>query len=538
MRGLSMSTASAADAAGSDAAGVFAPRPLAGVLSLLFAGLGLGMFTAPAMAQAESDSGLSQSQGGSARLIIQPRVSVNQTWTDNNRLSTEARDAALITTVSPGVSISTSSARLRAHLDYSLSGVLYVKSEENSRPQQSLSARANAELIENLLFLDASASIAQQTASAFGQRTVDASLANLNRREVASLSVAPALRGRIGGLASYEFKLNAAASNTKDSIVGDSRTSGAALRINGASRGALSWWSSANTQKSHFRAGVDSRNTSANVGLNYRPDIDWQFGALVGHERSNYRESLLRDGAIYGLNASWTPSVRTKVSADFQSHDYGDSHTLSVEHRLARSALRFSDTQSVSVPSGQDAATQRSNYDLYFFLFASRFPDPVQRDVEVRNFLRSSGQSPDASANGGFLSAGPTLLRSQLLSWSIQGVRTTVTVVGSRSDSRRLASAAASAGDLALSSRIKQRGLSVNVSHALTPTSNAVFSASQQESESANAALSTVLRSISASWSSRLGERTSLSLGARASHFSGQTPYRENAVFANLVQQF
>jgi uncharacterized protein (PEP-CTERM system associated) len=223
---------------------------------------------------------------------------------------------------------------------------------------------------------------------------------------------------------------------------------------------------------------------------------------------------------------------------DFQSHDYGDAFSYSFEHRWSRAAVRFSDVQSVNVGNLQNATAPQSNYDLYFFQLASAVPDPVERDLQVRSTLRALGLSPDAIANTGLLNSGPSVQRNQQLSFSLRGVRTTVTATGSRSNSRRLASAAASAGDFAQTGRIRQRALSLNLSHALTATSSAVLSVVQQESEGDLASQATTLKSISASWSSRLGMRTSFTLGARAAQFAGLTPYREHAVFANLVQQF
>jgi uncharacterized protein (PEP-CTERM system associated) len=211
---------------------------------------------------------------------------------------------------------------------------------------------------------------------------------------------------------------------------------------------------------------------------------------------------------------------------------------------MARSAWRFSDSQSASLGNGQGngvgtgAAGQRSNYDLLFLQFASLEPDPVKRDALVRSTLQTLGLSPDAFSTSGFISASPTLQRRQDLSFSLQGLRTTVTALLSRSRNRQLGAATKVNDDFAQSSTITQRSASISLSHRLTPDSTVNVSLSDQQTRGDLAAQSTSLKSAIASWGGQLGRRGSVSLGARHSRFEGVTPYSENAVFATVVQQF
>ncbi len=482
--------------------------------------------------------------GRSSGLTVVPRVSVTQTWTDNNSLQSDAKDAALITVLAPGVNISSRAGRVRGTLDYALNGVLYIKSDQKNRTQQSLSAAAVAELIDRTLFIDAQASISQQAASAFGRQTVDNSLANANRSEVTTLSISPYLRGLLAGLATVELRANASESNTKDSLVGGSRASGGSLKIDGLVRGSVNWFGNATTQSSAFKTGSSYRTAAVNAGLRYRADPEFLLGLTVGQERSDLAGNGSRTTASYGLNSVWTLSPRTALAGDWQYHDYGNSHSLSFEHRRARSAWRFSDSQSVNLGNGlgsggsTGAAGQRSNYDLLFLQYASQEPDPVKRDALVRSTLQSLGLSPDALASSGFISASPTLQRRQDVSFSLQGLRTTVTALLSRSRSRQLGAVTTAKDDFAQSASITQRSASITLSHRLTPDSNLNVSLLDQQSSGDTAAQSTTLKSVIASWGGRLGSKASLSLGGRHSRFEGVTPYTENAVFATVVQQF
>lgn len=497
-------------------------------------------------AHAQQGDAPGQTGGG---LSVQPRVSLMQTWTDNLGLDDQNKDAALITTLSPGIRVSSNTARLRGSLDYSLHGIAYLKSDQASHVQNALMANLQSELVERMLFVDLRANIGQQNLSAFGRQSAPtlgsqgavSNLVNENQRETSSLIVSPSLRGQLAGVATYELRGDFTRTETRGSDIGDSRATGALLRINQAQAGLLSWWLQANAQRTRSAASAatsaTNRNESLRLGLNYRPDPDWAFSANVGQERSDYLGNGTNNGATAGVTADWTPTPRTRVGANYQHHEFGDSHGLTFEHRMARSVWRLSDTRTVTLGNTGALGGVRSNYDQFFLLFASLEPDPVKRDALVRGYLQSQGLSPDAPAAGGFLSTGPSQLRNQMLSFTLQGVRSTFSAQVGRSITSRLGSNV-NQGDLANTSRIEQRSYSLSASHQLTPMSGISLVASRQETTGDLGSQSARLSSLVANWNGRLGPWLSVQLGGRHTRFEGVTPYTENAIYANLTQQF
>lgn len=492
------------------------------------------------LAQAQQAGG-----GAGGGLTVTPRLGAMQTWTDNLLLSDRNKDAALITTVSPGISISSNNGRLRGSLDYSLNGIAYFKTDQPSRVQNALAANAQAELIDRTLYVDMRASIGQQSASAFGLQSVPTlgaqgsvfNLANANQFETATLSVSPSLRGMLGGVATYDLRGDVTRTDTRGSSLGDSRSTVGSLRVNQWNAGVLGWWFQASTTQAKSEAAPANRSSSLRAGLTYRPETDWVFTASAGRERSDYLGNGTSSGVTAGLTAEWTPTPRTRVGADWQRHDYGNSHALTFEHRMARSVWRYSDTQNTVLGNTGAAGGVRTNYAQYFLLFEPLEPDRVKRDALVRDALQRLGLSPDAVLAGGFLSAGPSRLRSQQLGVTLQGVRTSLSAQASRSVSSRLGNNQ-NQGDLASSAQVEQRSYSLSGSYQLTPTSGLSLVASRQETQGDAASQSTQLSSLFANWNARLGMRLSAQLGARHSRFEGVTPYTENAVYASLTQQF
>lgn len=498
-----------------------------------------------AMAAQAQDARLAVAAGQGGGTSIQPRLTVMETWTDNLTLSDRNKDAAIITTVSPGITIRSTGGAVRGTLDYSLNGIAYIKSDQPSRVQSSLSASGQAELISRTLFVDMRASIGQQNASAFGLQSTPtlgsqgaiSNLANSNQHETGTLSVSPLLHGQLGGLASFDLRGDFSRTEVRGSSLGDSRATGGSLVINQLNGGLLAWWLRASTQEVKSSSAASNRSSTMTGGLNYRPDPDWFFTANAGRERNDFLGGSSQSGVTGGVTGQWTPTARTRVNGDWQRHNYGNSHGLTFEHRMSRSVWRLSDT--VSTMLGNTGATGgvRSNYDQFFLMFASLEPDPVKRDVLVRAFLQAQGISPDAPAALGFLSTGPSRLHSQLASITLQGARTTLAAQASRSVTSRLGSNL-NQGDLANTARVEQRSYSLTGSHQLTPSSSASLTASRQETTGDAGTPSARLTSLTANWNARLGTRLNVMLGGRHSRFAGTTSYSENAVYANLTQLF
>jgi len=476
-----------------------------------------------------------------------PRISLSQAWTDNLNLDAHDKDAALITTVSPGISITSNSGAVRGVLDYSLNGITYVKSNQRSQLQNALTATGQAEIVPRTFFVDAQASIGQESASAFGLQAPPtmnpqggiSSLANNNRREIGVLSVSPSLRGQIGGVALVDLRGTASVTEVRGSSLGDSHSNGVTLRVAQLNPSLLSWYALASMQRTTSAEATSNRSTSVTAGATYRPDPDWVLSANAGHESSDYLNggAEQQSGFTGGVTADWSPSPRTRLSANWQKHQYGDSRGLNFEHRMARSVWRLSDSNSVMLGNAGSGGGVRTNYELYYLLFASQEPDPVKRDQLVRSFLQSAGLSPDAPASTGFLSTGPSRMHNQSLSFALQGVRSNITALVSRFVTSRLG-VGLNQGDLANSARIEQRSYSLSASHQLTPTSSVALTASRQETSGDSTNLRTQLTSLTANWNARLNPRLSAQLGARHSRFEGVTAYSENAAYANLTQQF
>lgn len=495
------------------------------------------------LAAAWAQPGQAQESGArGSGITITPRLSLTQTVTDNLALSPDGqRDAALVTAITPGLSVLARTGMLRGTLDYSLDGIVYAKTEQKNRVQNQLRAQGTAELVPQQLTVDLNGSISRQSLSAFGPQSSNPLLDNANQTEVRQFGVTPRWRGELAGLLRFDLSGDIQWRNARSSADGDGRDEAVLLSLSSLRAGRLTWGGNASVRRMHFsQAQPGNRSESANATLDYQGDIDWRLGVSAGLERSNYLGS--DTSGTYGLRGGWSPGPRTSLTADWQHHRYGDSHSLSFEHRMSRLVLRASSNQSVTGNAGPSGAL--TNYQLFDLQYMALEPDPVKRDQLVRATLRSLGLSPDTVGSSGFVNNAPMLSRQTNFSLAWQGVRTTVSVAFNDGRSRRLGAAPAS-GDLSLSSAVVQRGGSISASYRLTPSSSASLSYSDQRSLGDDGVGGSEMRSLTGNWSVRLGPQTDAVLGLRTvrssavqANASPLNAYKENALYVQLTQRF
>jgi uncharacterized protein (PEP-CTERM system associated) len=118
------------------------------------------------------------------------------------------------------------------------------------------------------------------------------------------------------------------------------------------------------------------------------------------------------------------------------------------------------------------------------------------------------------------------------------GVRDTVTLIATQSESSRLDTVSTSFDDFTTASVVRQHGLSVNYSHRLTPEYSLGILVSQQITSGGGALQDATLKFFNISLTGKVRKNATASLGVRRAVYSGSAPYDENAVVVNFVVQF
>jgi uncharacterized protein (PEP-CTERM system associated) len=299
------------------------------------------------------------------RWRIVPMLDVRQIYTDNVSLQpAERAHGQFLTELAPGVLVKRDSRRLK--LDGLFQLHLYANTNDKyatRRSSNKLRANARAELVDDMVFVDGSASMFQQSISPFSQFVSGNEYADVNRANVKTWQVSPYLINRFGHVARSELRYLHDSVDAGNS--GMSSTTGDTLsfRLNsGSVWEELGWGISASEQKIHDPRRNDSTIRNGALNLSYRLTNSFAVTAASVYDDYDY-EAIggANGGNGWSTGFRWTPSSRTSVDASWGQRYYGPSRSLKALHRSRRTAWNISYDDSV--------VTSRSN-----FLLAAQVP--------------------------------------------------------------------------------------------------------------------------------------------------------------------
>ena len=445
----------------------------------------------------------------------------------------------LVVQAAPGLHLTQRSGSVQGSLDYSLLGTMYSRRSDQNTLQNNLSAFAKAEAVPGWAYVDARASITQQSVSAFGQQTTVGSLNyNSNQREVLNVTVSPYLRGELRGLADYEVRVFGTLNDISGVSLGDYRSGGSSLLLSSPQRGAIFGWGlQASQDQVNFKGGRTTDNARATASVSYQPNTDLSFVLRGGQESTNVGGVDRRSYDNWGAGLRWTPTARTLVSLSADRRYFGDSHQVSLEHRLRSSSIRFTSTRDVinGVDStGQGRPVTLFQYYMTLPTYVAAEPDVQLRALRVLALLQSANQNPNAVVGGGFATSAVSVQRRDDLIYTYVTPRSTYSVLGFTSSTDVLDTLSSQRGLGA----IRQSGVLASVSHRMTPITSASLQGSFQRSSGQNQPDSEQ-KSLSLGVTTLLNRNTTASVGVRfGTNSSANNSNRETALTATLGMRF
>ena len=474
-------------------------------------------------------------------LSIVPRVSISETATDNVRLTATDRQFELVTVVSPGIRISGDRGRLKGYFDYELNARYFSQNTSGADTQNALTAFGTFEAVENWAFVDFNAGISQQSVSALAAPLIGSTALNGIQNESTTVRLSPYLRGRLSDTVDYEARYSFAVNRNNASTAFDTNSRDGSIRLSGRGAGSrLGWSLTAQRQNIAFSNGRDTESDLVTGDVIYAVLPKVTVSLSVGRDSNNFTSVEKESAGTFGYGVTWIPSETTSFSAAREHRRVGESFNLNAFHRTARTVWRFTDSRSIANPAAQTGlANLGSAFGIFFDQFADTEPDPVRRATLVNSFLLTNGIDPNSSVTANFATSAASLLRRQDLSFSLLGIRDTITFIATRSEASRVDTLSSAVDDLSNGAVVRQAGLSVSLAHKLTPRSSMnLLLSSSQSSDSLNLQENTS-RLLNLSFLTRLGPRSTAALSARHVVFdSNINPYTESAVTGTFSVQF
>jgi uncharacterized protein (PEP-CTERM system associated) len=284
--------------------------------------------------------------------LFEPNVGATATYTDNANQSEDDPQSALILTVTPGFSLtSEGSRRVKASLRYGLRGVARFGEEQSTDLNHNLSARGNAELIEDFLFIDGSARISQELISLFGS-PADADVNDSNRATVGTYSVSPYIQKRLGTFADAQARYSTGGAIFGKNVAADSTVNSFTAGLtSGTQFNDLSWGLHYSLRKTQNRNGpsavgnIDTTFESARATAGYMLTRQFRVFGSVGEEWNDYPSAVSIDGSSYSVGFGWSPTRRTSVEVSAGERYFGKTFSFSGSHRtrMSRWTMRYAE---------------------------------------------------------------------------------------------------------------------------------------------------------------------------------------------------
>lgn len=427
------------------------------------------------------------------RLIISPSFSLNGTLGERIRLSGSG---------SLGASASLS---LREGTSFSTS----------IRPSGALDG--TFEVVDNWFFIDFGAGLQSTLNDPFLATTDPYSPVNTSTSY--QVRVAPYIRGRLFSEFDYQVRSD---NSWTDQAWGDTlnyRAQYSATNTVLVERSPRPLGGAFSFQQQLVSSDVEGQGLldtqTARLSLRYALTTYLAVGVRIGAERYNFTPLVKGWQRFYGAEASWRPNDRTSLEGYWEDRVYGNSWQASFNYR--RPLMAFSAVSSRLLSNTpQQFATFPGLSSLVSVLnsaFATRIPDPIERQRAVNDFL-SQTQLPAELLR-------PTFIYSQ--NFTIQEINSGTLVYNGQRHSLALTAfqtvteySAGISAALPLSSKTKQNGAELAFNRQLSPVTTATASASWRNTKNAfDTSQETTQTQLRLEATRQLGRRTNGTLGAR-----------------------
>jgi uncharacterized protein (PEP-CTERM system associated) len=415
---------------------------------------------------------------------VTPSLAVRETYTDNVRLtSSEKARSDFITDISPGISVTGTSPRLKLRASYAPHYIKYLNDPQGSTLAQRFEGSTNAELVEQLFYFDGTASVGQQNISPLGPQPVDNTNVAGNRTTVRTYSASPYLRHSFGSTAAGEVRYARSATSSGESSLGYGHNDMFRLNLDSGPAFRTLGWDVRHTKQKYANSSIPSTDSTSTMGsLRYMVTPQFHLIATGGHEKYQY-DSIgpATSGASYSGGFSWRPTERTRIAASVGKRFFGRTYSLDSNVRSRSTVWQLTYNEDITTTQAQAAAqaqTNTSTSDFLNQLFMSSIPDPAARQQAVDRFILSTGLPANLSRSTNFLSNQFFLQKTARASVALTGARNTLVfaVFNTNREAQTAYDAALSGfGSTALGSNTRQRGVDVVWNWRLTPFTSANF---------------------------------------------------------------
>jgi len=340
-----------------------------------------------------------------------PQASVRTAYTDNVRGVSTGEEADFFSTYTAGIAAIGNGARVQANLNYSASREDFSSTDDLGGFRQNLLANGNVELLEDLLFFNASSAFSRQTINRNAAISGTNRDLNSNQTDVLNYSVGPTVRFALGPWAFSEtrYRLSGTLFDPFGSIsaataVGSNDTLTHAFNqtfSNGRNFDRLSWTATASYSAADTSGDPNAFITrQAQVRGVYRVTRVVSVIASGGYQdiQDNTIVNDSLTGGTWTVGLQLTPGPRTALSVEYGRRFDGSTLVASGSYQFSpnlSARVNFNETVNIQ----QTAAVSNFNFiatDQFGNLIDTRtnlpisVDDPLFDQTDLNNVFKSN----------------------------------------------------------------------------------------------------------------------------------------------------
>lgn len=331
-----------------------------------------------------------------AQWRVTPSLSITETLTDNANRGSAQRNARLITEVNPGISVygQNEYVQLNANADASLFGYIGGGRGSSRRNRLQYNAAGRLKVIDEFMYVDASANSSTQAISAFGLLGQEARYNSENAVDVSTWSISPNIHQRFGNFANATLRYTLNGVEADRSRYGSSTAHGPQFDLtSGRSWKNLGWNLRYARQDVDNKQFADTFSENALFSMHYGLSRTLRLTASAGYDRFDF-DSLggNTEGRSWSAGFAWRPTSRTKLEVAGGRHFLGKTGSLLASHRTRHGYTTLSYSDEVTTTRSQFSLPQAiDTASMLDALFAATIPDPFARRQAVDAYLYNTG---------------------------------------------------------------------------------------------------------------------------------------------------
>ncbi|MCX4024992.1 TIGR03016 family PEP-CTERM system-associated outer membrane protein [Endozoicomonas sp. SM1973] len=283
-----------------------------------------------------------------AQWTITPSVTAKDTYSDNINLSNNNKQSDQVLEIVPAIRIQGEGRRLRLNFDYNAQGLHYFENTNDDEVNHRLQSGLSSELIEDHLFLNATANITQQLIDERRGGSNDNISGSDNLSDVFTYEINPYWQQKLGSETETVLGVRYNEVNYSGNNGSGTDSSGQSLywSVNSAPGvGPVFWRFDYNYDEVDYESQNDTERQSESILVGYQWTPKFNTSLTVGYESQDNDIDNIRndtDGAFWLAGMEWALSRKTSLSAQYGKRYYGDTYGFNLSHQRKRSVFTLS----------------------------------------------------------------------------------------------------------------------------------------------------------------------------------------------------